>query len=269
MKFDFSFDERIAKRYTEQRAHPPAIAAQIGSAIAQEIGTGKKLLEIGIGNGRIGLPVAAAGCQVVGMDLSANMLAEASTLRTESGLPKAAAKALQLYQADMHQLPMAANVVDAVLTVHVLHLATDWQQVIAEGTRVLRSGGLFIQGEDWVDPQSVFGRLRDELRNRAIALNPGMKPPAAGISKESALAGHGGTDFSEKVVAEWTTWLSPQERLEMIENRMDNESWFLPQPVFDLLIPQLHQYAAETWSDLSEKQPVKRRFQLKIARGAW
>ena len=266
MKFDFSFDERIAKRYTEQRAHPPEIAAQIGDALAQEIGSGKKLLEIGIGNGRIGLPIAAAGCQVVGMDLSANMLAEAAMLASETDATEAE---LQLYQADMHQLPMAANVVDAVLTVHVLHLATDWQQVIAEGTRVLRPGGLFIQGEDWVDPQSVFGQLRDALRNKAMALNPGMKPPAAGISKESALAKHGATDFSEKVIAEWTTWLSPQERLAAIENRMDNESWFLPQPVFDLLIPQLHQYAAETWSDLSEKLPVKRRFQLKIAQGDW
>jgi SAM-dependent methyltransferase len=259
MGFDFSFDDRVARRYKGQREHPPAVSEQIGQAIASAIGEGGLALEIGVGTGRIARPVAAASKRLVGLDISAEMLAEA-----EEKPP-----GLFLIQGDMHHLPLPDDSVDAVLAVHVLHLATDWRQVIAEAARVLRPGGVFIRGDDWVDPESVFGRLRDALRQKAIALSPQTRPPAAGVSKQQALAEWGGTEATTVTAAEWTTWLSPQERLEAIANRMDNESWFLPQSVFDRLLPQLRDFAAETWPDLEQRQPVHRRFLLQVTRGSW
>lgn len=217
-----------------------------------------RILEIGVGTGRIARPVVAAGCRVVGFDVSANMLREAVAL-----------PGLALLQADMHELPFVSRSFDAVMAVHVLHLARDWQQVLTQAARTLRPGGAFIQGDDWMDPQSVVGQLRDELRRLAMALSPGTKPPSAGISKGKFLAELGGVDVTEATAAEWTTWISPAERLAAIENRMDAESWFLPDKVFDILFRQLQTYAAETWPDLEEKQPVIRRFVLKITRGDW
>lgn len=259
MGFDFSFDGRVARRYKGQREHPPAVSQQIGQAIAAAIGEGGLALEIGVGTGRIARPVVAAGNRLVGVDISAEMLAE-----VEEKPP-----GLSLIQGDMHHLPLPDNTVDAVLAVHVLHLAADWRRVIAEAARVLRPGGVFIRGDDWVDPESVFGRLRDALRQKAIALSPQTRPPAAGVSKQQALAEWGGAEATTVTAAEWTTWLSPQERLEAIANRMDNESWFLPQPLFDRLLPQLRDFAAETWPDLKQRRPVRRRFLLQVTRGSW
>jgi ubiquinone/menaquinone biosynthesis C-methylase UbiE len=263
MGVDFSFDNRVAQRYNAQRAHPAEVSQRIGEAIALAAGRGARVLEIGVGTGRIALPVAEAGCRVVGFDLSANMLQEVMAPT------RPFAHSLALVQADMHKPPFADDSFDAALAVHVLHLAKDWQQVLTAVARMLRPGGALIQGDDWIDPHSVVGRLRDELRQRAVALSPALMPPSAVASKQQFLVSLGGTELSEVVAAEWTTWISPAERLEAIENRMDAESWFLPNEMFATLVSQLREFAQVTWPDLEAPQKVTRRFVLKIMRGEW
>ncbi|MCB0016472.1 MAG: class I SAM-dependent methyltransferase [Anaerolineales bacterium] len=262
MKFDFSFDERVARQYEEQRRHPAEVSRQIGAAIVDLAGAGADILEIGVGTGRIARPATEAGCRVVGLDLSGNMLAEVKRALADQA-------PFALLQADMHQLPMPAQHFDAVMAVHVLHLATDWQQVVRECVRVLRPGGVFIQGDDWIDPESVTGRLRDELRRQAMALYPDARPPAAGIAKESFWDAMGATAKQTMIAAEWTTWLSPNERLNLIEQRMDAESWMFPQPIFDQLFARLQAYASATWADLDAQLPVTRRFNFTVTTGNW
>jgi ubiquinone/menaquinone biosynthesis C-methylase UbiE len=271
MGIDFSFDARVAGRYDAQRAHPPAVSQQIGATIAAAAGPGARVLEIGVGTGRIAWPVAAAGCRVVGFDISDKMLREVVSENRPalSRLSSYQYQTLSLLQADMHRLPLRSRAFDAALAVHVLHLAQDWRRVLRETTRLLRPGGAFIQGDDWIDPHSVVGRLRDELRTRALALSPQLRPPAAGIPKAQFLAQLGGSHVEEIVAAEWVTWLSPNERLAAVEQRMDAESWFLPEALFTPLLEQLRAFAAATWDDLDAKQAVTRRFVLKVTRGDW
>ena len=265
MKFSFSFDKRVAQQYDAQRTHPPEVARQIGAAIAAQAGARATVLEIGVGTGRIAWPVVAAGSEVVGFDLSREMLSEVFREKR----PSAQHAALHILQADMHHPPLASNQFDAVVAVHVLHLAKDWQQVLREAARMLRPGGAFIQGDDWIDPQSVTGQLRDELRRQAMALSPMTRPPAAGISKQDFLGELGGPELEEFTAAEWTTWLSPNERLNIIEQRLDAESWMFSDEIFNILFHKLQTYAANSWDDLDEKQPVTRRFLLKVSRGNW
>lgn len=259
---DFSFDKRVARRYNAQRAHPPEISKQVGRAIAQQAGSGARVLEIGIGTGRIAWPVAAAGCQVVGIDISPNMLEEVHDATAQTTRPI-------ITQADMHQLPFLGDSFGAVLAVHVLHLATDSQAVIREAGRVLQSGGAFMQGDDWMDPESVIGKLRDELRAFVVRMTPDFIPPSAGLSRTQLLADVGGTNTEEIIAAEWTFMLSPAERLAAIENRMDAESWALPPKLFDPALTHLREYAASLWPDLEQQQVVTRRFVLKVTRGEW
>lgn len=264
MRVSFSFDDRVAGRYNAQRAHPPEVARQIGLAIAAQSGTDARVLEIGVGTGRIAWPVVAAGCRVVGLDLSSEMLTEVFQEKRPFPTPS-----LLLVRADMHHLPFCKDSFDATLAVHVLHLAKDWRQVVREAVRLLRPGGAFIQGDDWIDPQSVVGRLRDELRLRALALSPQLRPPAAGVSQQQLLADLGATTVTEVIAAEWTTWISPQERLTAIAQRLDAESWMLPDTIFETLWLQLQEFAANTWPDLEEPQAVTRRFVLQVTRGNW
>ena len=61
--------DAIAGNYDSVRGHPPEVAEQIGRAIAAVAGTPARVLELGVGTGRIALPVATAGCRVVGIDI--------------------------------------------------------------------------------------------------------------------------------------------------------------------------------------------------------
>lgn len=259
---DFSFDNRVAQLYNRQRTHPPQVAQSIGEAIAAQV-NGRRVLEIGVGTGRIAWPVAAQGVPVVGFDISAQMMGEIQAARPDN------AASLGLLAADMHHMPFASGSFRAVMAIHVLHLATDWQRVMREIARVLQADGVFIQGDDWIDPNSVVGQFRKLLRDVVIEIAPNFRPPAAGISRQQIVSDLGGTQTDEIIAAEWQAEISPAQRLQEIEARIDEESWILPNDLFNEVFARLKRYAADTWSNLDETQPVTRRFLLKVTRGNW
>jgi SAM-dependent methyltransferase len=80
---DGYFDERIAARYDESSAEmfDAAIVDPAVSFLAELAGDGRAL-ELGIGTGRIALPLAARGVPVCGIELSQAM---AARLRTKPG----------------------------------------------------------------------------------------------------------------------------------------------------------------------------------------
>lgn len=255
MSQTFSFDERVSGRYKQQREHPPEVARQIGETIAAEVGADARVLEIGIGTGRIALPVLTAGCHVTGIDLSPQMLVE---------VPDAASR-LDLLRADMHHMPFVDASFNGVLAVHVMHWAKDWQHMLRECVRVLRPDGALIRGDDWIDPESVVGALRNELRAEVIRQRPNMMPPAALADYDGFLAGQGLSQQREVIAAEWVVHISPAERLQAVKDRIDAESWVLPPDLFDIVYQHLADYAAQRWPNLDEALPTTRRFILKIA----
>jgi SAM-dependent methyltransferase len=102
----------------------------IGEAIAAlEPVEGRVVGDVGCGNGRYLAALRAAGAQVVGVDLSAGMLAGAPAPR--SGL----------VAADAQSLPLADASLDAVLMMHMLYHVPDPERAVQEVARVLRSGG--------------------------------------------------------------------------------------------------------------------------------
>lgn len=250
--------DAIAGAYDQVRGHPPEVAEQIGRAIASLVGNNALVLELGIGTGRIALPVASAGCRVVGIDISAEMLRAART--------KDSGEALWLLQGNIERLPFADGVFDATLAVHVLHLARDWRGALAEALRVLRPGGVFIQGRDWRDPQSCVGRLRSKLRETLIDLLPGARPPGAGAAIGQALAKLGAMAEPEVVAASWVAPISPAQVLEEMRSRSDAETWVLDDVTLNAALERLRAWAASVYSDLNQPEMVERRFVLQAAR---
>ncbi len=250
--------DAIAGAYDQVRGHPPEVAGQIGRAIATIAGDQALVLELGVGTGRIALPVAAAGCRVVGVDISADMLHVA---RAKEG-----GGALWLLQGDIERLPFADGVFDATLAVHVLHLARDWRSVLAEAMRVLRPGGVFIQGRDWRDPQSCVGRLRSKLRETLIDLLPGSRPPGAGAAVGQALTKLGATVEPEVVAAVWVAPISPAQVLEEMASRSDAETWVLDNVTLSAALERLRAWAATVYDDLDRTEEVERRFVIQVAR---
>ena len=93
---------------------------------------GRRVLDLGCGKGRFARGLLARGGRVVGLDVSARMLAEAS------GVPRVKGSA--------RRLPFARASFDAVLAVEVFeHLAVEAvEHVCREVQRVLVPGGTFV-----------------------------------------------------------------------------------------------------------------------------
>jgi ubiquinone/menaquinone biosynthesis C-methylase UbiE len=287
---DCSFD-RIAHAYGAQRAHPPDVSTRVGEALAQVVGMGGHMLELGVGTGRIALPLVAAGCRVTGIDISMEMLrvAQGSGVREEgTGDGEQGTESREegtgnrehssfvvrrssfvVLRGDITRLPFVKNTFDAVLAVHVLHLVRDWRAALAEAARVLRPGGAFVQGVDWRDPQSCAERLRGKLREAVMELLPNAKPPGAGGDVAQALAALGGSAEPPIVAAEWTRPMSPAAILAGMSARADAETWALDHALLQAAVQRVRAWASQTWDDLDAPQDVTHRFVLTVTRGEW
>lgn len=263
MSVDISFD-KIAHAYDGQRAHPAEVSAKIGPAIAHLAGNEAKVLELGVGTGRIALPCARAGLHVVGIDISREMLHVAEG--RYQALRDSLAGSLTLIDGDIMALTFGDSTFDAVLAVHVLHLASDWRAALNEAWRVLRPGGVLIMGRDWRDPQSCGELLRGRLREAVMALVPGARPPGAGAAIPQALAKLGGITEPEVVAAEWTGQLSPAVVLAGMAQRADSETWALDDQTLEAAVSRVRAWAAANWDDLEAVQPIPQRFVLTVVR---
>jgi len=140
-----SFD-RAAEFYDETRGFPPGEehgAAQVMAAVGG-LTPESRVCEVGIGTGRIALPLAAHVGQMTGVDLSAAMLGRL--------LSKRGAEPCFPTQADATRLPFPDETFDAAVAVHIFHLIPNWQDSVREVARILRPGGVLITG--WNDQNS-------------------------------------------------------------------------------------------------------------------
>lgn len=173
-----SFD-RAADFYDRTRAFPEAAMTQFIDVLAMALDGCEEVLEIGVGTGRIAIPLAERGVAVRGVDVAPRML---EVLRTRSD-------AVPVEVADATALPLPDASVDAVLAVHVMHLIPRWTDAVAEAVRVLRPGGrVVLSGLDVADPLAAW---RDRLYAEA-----GTVPQVLGgrlVEVEAALADRGAT----------------------------------------------------------------------------
>jgi SAM-dependent methyltransferase len=159
--------DRAADRYDATRGFPPGVAERVAALIeeAAELKSPARFLEIGIGTGRLALPLAARGLCVAGVDLSRRMM--------EQLLHKRAGLSVEVVQADAAHLPFAPASFDAVLGVHVFHLIPRWRDVMREIARVLNPQGVFVHGgddptSDWAEWRKDFGRDH-QLQNAGVS----------------------------------------------------------------------------------------------------
>jgi ubiquinone/menaquinone biosynthesis C-methylase UbiE len=130
-----SFD-RAAAYYDRTRAFPDNVMARLVPMLVAELPPDKPCLEIGIGTGRIALPLMSRGVRIVGIDLSLEMLRKL--------LDKARRSAPPLAIADATRLPFASRTFGSAIAAHVLHLIPNWRSAVDELTRVVRPGGVLV-----------------------------------------------------------------------------------------------------------------------------
>ena len=246
-----SFD-RAAGFYDKTRGFPPGMSELVSAAAVDLLGDRKRVLEIGVGSGRIAKPLLAAGVQVTGIDLSRGMM---NRLRETLGeLPAPA-----LTQGDITQLPFASESFDAVIGVHILHLVAGWQQALEEGLRVMHAGGALLLGRNTHRPndaQTIRTQLGDLMEKY------GVKRSSMGVREddvEQELLRRGATVEMRETPGIITQGSVAQE-IDDIANRIWSSTWAIPDEVMPEIIAQLKANALREYGTLDHTFDVPHTF---------
>lgn len=133
---------RAADYYDDTRRREPATMSRIVDLLVENLAGRGQCLEVGVGTGRLALPLATAGIEMAGVDISEQMLSK--LIENAGGRPP-----FQLAVADARALPFPDGWFGATLISHVLQLVADWQQVVTELVRVVGTGGVVIVDLGW------------------------------------------------------------------------------------------------------------------------
>lgn len=161
--------DRAAALYDRTRSLSREGLREVVSVLSSELRERGRCLEIGVGTGRVALPLAQAGIPVAGVDLSRPMI--------DRLVEKAGGRApFPLAVADATMLPFPDRSFGAALAAHVLHLIPAWREAVAELVRVVQpSGVVLVLVGRWPHPFSrVYERFAEEAGPAAGYVGLGM-----------------------------------------------------------------------------------------------
>jgi|CXWL01.1.fsa_nt_gi ubiquinone/menaquinone biosynthesis C-methylase UbiE len=256
-----SFD-RVAHLYDETRGIPPEAERQIGDGIAallRETAAQPRLLEVGIGTGRIAVPLAERGIRVTGIDISTKMLAILRGKRTD----------IDVMIAEASQPPLRERSFDAALFVHILHLVPDPEATIRATLALMRPGGVMIEAvDDWTE----------NIRSRADALIWATVAELSGVSvqRESDhrratvifedVLRNSGAEVRAATVATWRASVTGQHIIDRLKRRDYSSSWKIPNAVMPQLLERVTPQIAELFGGLETAIESPRSIRMRYAR---
>lgn len=215
-------------------------------ALVRETGITKtsRVLEIGIGTGRIAISVAEHVDRLFGIDLSVEMMNKLRLKLSNSRLQ------IEIAQANARDLPFASEFFDVAYAVHVYHLVADWRNAILDARRVLKPGGKFVVSFHKRDEHSPNMVLRARMREMAREYGVNTRRPGS-QSEDEILGEIVKWDPSPRIVATsvWEEEENVAEILDELDRQIFSETWMVPREVMDKVMPRLREWAKEEYGD--------------------
>lgn len=249
---DFS---QIAHQYDATRNLPPPILSACFDYLTEAgfLPRTGCILDAGCGTGQLSMPLAERGLQIVGIDISPDMIAIARS--------KSQDLANANYRiGDVRRIDAACRSFDCVLVSKLLQHIEDWKLVCREFVRVLRPGGHIIQ----INERGAFGNpVRAHFTELAAAR--GYKLGFIGLDPHSEreltlyLEALGCSSLPLDVrFLKWSSSISFGEALNQIERRLFAEFWQIPQHDYVNLIRETKEWIGavpEGFSTKAELEP--------------
>jgi ubiquinone/menaquinone biosynthesis C-methylase UbiE len=205
-----------------------------------------RCLEIGVGTGRIALPLVRAGVSIVGVDISREMLRQL--------IDNAGQAAPSLVIADATRLPFATDTFSSAIAAHVLHLIPHWTIAVDELLRVLSPGAVILAtrgagpATDWVR----------EVRRRFF-VEGGDPPWPPGVDRIEELDEHMrslGIDTRALPALATDGELSIETFIANLEAGYFSACWSLAEPTRRQAATATRQWAATHLGDLDTPRPI-------------
>jgi SAM-dependent methyltransferase len=178
------------------------VVEDIGFYVDEALDAGGPVVELGVGTGRIAIPTAAAGVEVIGVDSSAGMLEVCAAEARKAGV----AELLDLRQGDLRRPPVDERVSLVTCPFRAyLHLASDEDRLEALGAAraLLRPGGRLVF--------DVFRPSQDDIdatHGRWIEREPGIDERADWDLERQTLTLSVRGAAGESTMTLW--WLEPE-----------------------------------------------------------
>jgi len=242
-----SFD-RAADYYDSTRALPPEARDALADVLAAELSGRGVSLEIGVGTGRISLPLHERGIQLAGADISEAMMRK--LIENAGGT-----RPFPLLLADATRLPLADGTIGAVLACHVLHLIPDWRSALDETMRVLRPGGVLLAEFD--ERPSRTGPYWREAVREAMARH-GISRNGPGTRASSDVASHLEGVARQRALppVAMTETRTLRHTVEALENQINSWTWPFSPDVMHAAGADIRAWATREGASLDEQVRV-------------
>lgn len=262
----------IAANYDATRGYPPGVIKQIMPAIkkAAEATSETRFLEIGVGTGRIALPLASLGQNYTGIDISENMLQVlVEKLQAAGWQPKSSewgeeedelaenphevcrfvldepAASMRLVNGDITRLPFGTETFDVVAAIHILHLVDGWEAAMREVMRVVKPGGLFIicwdadMRDNQVTVNGAWRKIVNELMKQPF--------PLVGATDGAVInwLRARGLNPEHQAVCRWKVQVSPRQQMDLLQKRLWSRTLLIPDDIFRISMERLQRWAHE------------------------
>ena len=253
--------DRVADIYDSTRGLSPEAEREVGDGLAAilEQNQARTVLEVGVGTGRIAVPLAERGFQVTGIDISTEMLHNLRAKRDD----------ITLLLAESSALPFRAGTFDAVIFSHILHLVPDSAGTIRAGIACVRRGGLLLNCTHMYAPypeQRAGERLNEiirEVTGQAGWIH-GHRASAEPVLAE-VLTGFGVT-LETREIAHWTDVNTVRREVARLELRANSNTWAIPDDAMPTIVERFTAEALEIFGGLDVQSHARASFHVNIAR---
>jgi len=237
--------DRAAAFYDETRGLPADVQREVTRVLAAELSAvDGRCLEVGVGTGRMALPLHQQGVPMAGCDLSIPMMQRLID-KADGAMP------FPLAQADGTRLPYRDGVFGAAMVVHVLHLIREWPDVVREMVRVVRRGGRLLVNLGGA--HGINRAITDKFREYAPAARRiGLTEPGP-LDELMASLGAGPARLLERVEIPET--IAPVDCLERFESNQYSGTWRLTDEERNRAVELTRQWVHEHWDDPEVARP--------------
>jgi SAM-dependent methyltransferase len=256
-----SFD-RVAAIYDETRAAPPDVARAVTAALLDalhSIARAPRLLEVGIGTGRIAAPLAEAGISVTGIDISPAMI---EVLRGKRS-------GIEVLLAEAAHPPFRDASFDAALFVHILHLVPDAEATLAATLPLVRRGGGLIRvrdDHDEVGHHVEAGEMMWEVIEEVTGITRPPEPHDSAMAEFERFAAEHGLRCDETEVMRYDAPFNARVAMDHMRRKDFSSHWMIPEDAFEAVCERLEQRYAEKWGELDVDRPAEKTVTLSVAR---
>jgi SAM-dependent methyltransferase len=246
--------DRAADYYDATRGFPPGQEVGAAQALARagSLDANTSVLEIGIGTGRIALPLAPMVGRVLGVDLSRRMM--------ERLIAKRQDETIFVAEGDAARLPFPTGIFNAVVAVHVFHLMAAWQDALAEVARVLKPGGVLLSGAE--GRRNALAAFWDAVDGKA---SKRARPGVPHENRDTFLEEAGWTPAG-MVRHPYTEQRIPQQFIDGLRARIFSSTWQMDDAELEARAAIVREVALDQFGALDQPVDIEMNFEARAYR---